>query len=298
MEPGGRWRELLDQRLAEAVADLGAVPGVRGLIVCGSIGRGQPWPLSDIDLVPIYAGSFEPAGEVKRRQALLIDWWASSGRAQTLDVGWLAFLARAFLDWPDRVRFDPLVVAARVRLWWRQALGARRDAAAALAEQDPARATSRLRDAAGALRLVLIEGWQEQSSSMGRVWTRFERMADRRRLRDLAGRLAVLADADPRTVAARVDLAPVWLRERIDLAAAARRLVGEDVTSDQNARDQLLAFATHVPRHRPDQAGPWMAGEPEPDLPAGLAELDQLMAEVARLLAGLGPDLLGPEPGT
>jgi hypothetical protein len=341
MEPGGRWRELLDQRLAEAVADLGAVPGVRGLIVCGSIGRGQPWPLSDIDLVPIYAGSFEPAGEVKRRQALLIDWWASSGRAQTLDVGWLAFtdrevleataggpaeaaarmpdlrwlhgtdkayggraaadpdgLARAFLDWLDRVRFDPLVVAARVRLWWRQALDARRDAAAALAEQDPARATSRLRDAAGALRLVLIEGWQEQSSSMGRVWTRFERMADRRGLRDLAGRLAVLADADPRTVAARVDLAPVWLRERIDLAAAARRLVGEDVTSDQNARDQLLAFATHVPRHRPDQAGPWMAGEPEPDLPAGLAELDQLMAEVARLLAGLGPDLLGPEPGT
>jgi hypothetical protein len=41
-----------------------------------------------------------------------------------------------------------------------------------------------------------------------------------------------------------------------------------------------------------------MAGGPEPDLPAGLAELDQLMAEVARLLAGLGPDLLGPEPGT
>jgi hypothetical protein len=56
MEPGGRWRELLDQRLAEAVADLGAVPGVRGLIVCGSIGRGRPRPLSDIDLVPIYAG--------------------------------------------------------------------------------------------------------------------------------------------------------------------------------------------------------------------------------------------------
>ena len=98
MEPSERWRELLDQRLAEAVADLGAVPGVRGLIVCGSIGRGQPWPLSDIDLVPIYAGSFEPAGEVKRRQALLIDWWASSGRAQTLDVGWLAFTDREVLE--------------------------------------------------------------------------------------------------------------------------------------------------------------------------------------------------------
>jgi hypothetical protein len=338
MEPSGRWRELLDQRLAEAVADLGAVPGVRGLIVCGSIGRGRPWPLSDIDLVPIYAGSFEPAGEVERRHALLIDWWASSGRAQTLDVGWLAFtdgevleavgggpaeaaarmpdlrwlhgtdkayggraaadpdgLARAFLDWLDRVRFDPLVVAARVRLWWRQALDARRDAVA-LAEQDPARAASGLRDAAGALRLVLIEGWQEQSSSMGRAWTRFERMADRRGLRDLAGRLAVLADADPRTVAARADLAPVWLRERIDLAAAARQLIGEDVTPDQNARDQLLAFAIHVPRHRPDQAGPWMAGEPEGDLPTRLVELDRLMTEVTRLLPDLGPDPAGPDP--
>ena len=59
------------------------------------------------------------------------------------------------------------------------------------------------------------------------------------------------------------------------------------MTPHQNARDQLLAFATHVARHRPDQAGPWMAGEPEPDLPASLAMLDQLMAEVARCLPEL-----------
>jgi hypothetical protein len=65
---------------------------------------------------------------------------------------------------------------------------------------------------------------------MGRDWTRFERMADRRGRRDLAERLAVLADADPQTVARRADLAPAWLRERIDLAAGARRLIGEDVT--------------------------------------------------------------------
>jgi hypothetical protein len=181
MDPSRRWRELLDERLAEAVAELGRVQGVRGLIVGGSLGRGDPWPLSDIDLVPIYADSagspdpaaeagrqappVEPAREVGWRQALLVDWWAASGRAQTLDVGWLAFtdrevleavdsgpveaaarmpdrrwlhgtdkacggraavdpdgLARAFVDWVNRVRFDPLAVAARARLWWRQAL--------------------------------------------------------------------------------------------------------------------------------------------------------------------------------
>lgn len=267
-----------------------------------------------------------PALEVERRHGLLVDWWAASGRAQTLDVGWLAFtdrevleavdigpveaaarmpdrrwlhgtdkayggraaadpdgLAQTFVDWVNRVRFDPPVVAVRTRLWWQQALDARRDTVAAMAEQDPARATSRLREAAGALRLALIEGWGEQSSSMGRDWTRFERMAGRRGRRDLAGRLAALADADPQTVARRADLAPAWLRERIDLAASARRLVGEDVTPAQNARDQLLAFATHV-AHRPDQAGPWMAGGPEPDLPASLATLDRLMAEVAGCL--------------
>jgi hypothetical protein len=169
MDPSRRWRELLDERLAEAVAELGRVQGVRGLIVGGSLGRGDPWPLSDIDLVPIYAdsaGSPDPAREVGRRQALL-------------------------------------------------------------------------------------------------------------------------ADADPQTLARRADLAPAWLRERIDLAAGARRLIGEDVTPAQNARDQLLAFATHVARHRPDQAGPWMVGEPEPDLPASLARLDRLMAEVARCLPEL-----------
>jgi hypothetical protein len=263
MQASGRWRELLDQRLGEAVADLGTVPGVRGLIVGGSLGRGQPWPLSDIDLVPVYAEGFEPTAEVKRRHAALIDWWASSGRAQTLDVGWLAFsdgevaaasgcgpaeaaawmadrrwlhgvdkafggraatdpdgLARMFLEWIDEVRFDPLVVAARVGLWRREATVGRRDAEAAWREGDATLAT------------------------------------------------------------ARAELAPVWLRERIDLAAAARRLVGEQVTPEQNARDQLVAYATHVPRHRPDQAGPWMAGAPERDLPARLAKLDRLMAEV------------------
>jgi hypothetical protein len=43
MMPTDRWRQLLQERLAEAVTVLGAVPGVHGLIVGGSMGSGEPW---------------------------------------------------------------------------------------------------------------------------------------------------------------------------------------------------------------------------------------------------------------
>jgi predicted nucleotidyltransferase len=320
MEPTRRWRELLQERLDEAIAVLGAVPGVRGLIIGGSMGRGDPWPLSDIDLLPVYATSLEPAREVQQRHAALIDWWAASGRAQTLDVGWLAFtddeiraavlagpaeaaarmtdrrwfhgidkafggraaadpsgLAQTFLDWVTAIRFDPLVVAARVRQWWQQALTSQRTALAAVADQDPSQATYLLREAARALRLVLVEGWGERLGSMGREWTRFERLAGQRGAQVLAARVAALAGADPGDAARRAELAPAWLKERIELAAAARRLIGEQVTPQENARDQLAAFSVHVARHRPDLAGPW-TGSPDPALAERLAELEQVMA--------------------
>jgi hypothetical protein len=77
--------------------------------------------------------------------------------------------------------------------------------------------------------------------------------------------------------------APVWLRERIDLAAAARRWVGEPVSAEQNARDQLLAFSVHVARRRPDLAGPWTEPPaPGPDMGERLAELDRLATVIDR----------------
>jgi hypothetical protein len=50
--------------------------------------------MSDIDLVPVYDDSVDPAAsaaELDLRRAALVEWWADSGRAQVLDVGWLAF---------------------------------------------------------------------------------------------------------------------------------------------------------------------------------------------------------------
>lgn len=114
--------------------------------------------------------------------------------------------------------------------------------------------------------------------SMGREWTRFERMAQLHSATALAAQITDLCDGSPTDVARRAELAPVWPKERIDLALAARRLVGEHVTVEQNARDQLLAFATHVVRRRPDLAGPWIDGTSIRDLGGALAELEAIMA--------------------
>ena len=275
MKPTDRWRQLLDERLHEAITVLGQTPGVHGLIVAGSVGRGEPWPMSDIDLLPVYDDSTDPAESAARldqRRTTLIDWWAASGRAQTLDVGWLAFttteirdavaagpddaatritdprwfhgidkaygghaadpgdeLSAAFAAWIAAARFHPAVVTARIDIWRRQATDALAEAARVRTD-DPATATHLLRVSARALRLVLIERWGERLGSLGREWTRFERMAERRGHLLLAARIAGVAAADPATAEQRAELAPPWLRERIDLSYAARIAVGEDVS--------------------------------------------------------------------
>ena len=298
------------------------MPGVRGLVLAGSIGRGEPWPLSDIDMLPISAEGIDTEAQIAHRQASLVDWWAASARAQTLDVGWLRFtdqevtqaiglkpaeaaqlmsdrrwlhgtdkayggrgaadpdgLAEAFAQWATKIRFEPLVVAARVKQWKTQVVDARERAIQAISCNNPVEATLGIREAARALRLVLLESWGERLGSMGREWTRFERMASAHGARHIASQLAALADAQPEDALRRARSAPAWLQERIDLAYAGRMAIGETVTPEQNARDQLAAFAVHVPKRTVQPWGAWMI-LPADNLEERLATLDMLITMI------------------
>jgi hypothetical protein len=112
------------------------------------------------------------------------------------------------------MRFEPLVVAARVQQWVAQVHAARAEVVQFSARGDAVHATLALRTAARALRLALVEGWSERLGSMGREWTIFERMARRYGAEDMAYQLALLADALPAHALERAAEAPVWLQER------------------------------------------------------------------------------------
>jgi hypothetical protein len=87
------WRELLEERARDARDALAAVDGVAGLVLAGSVGRGEPWPLSDIDVLPIYEDEKRGAAvaAVEAARVALIDGWAPEGWATCVDVGRLHF---------------------------------------------------------------------------------------------------------------------------------------------------------------------------------------------------------------
>ncbi len=74
-----------------------------------------------------------------------------------------------------------------------------------------------MRESARALRMILIERWGQRLGSLGREWTRFERMAQQYGQEPLAARIAAVAGADTATALQRGSLAPIWLQERIEL---------------------------------------------------------------------------------
>ncbi|MGH2559916.1 MAG: nucleotidyltransferase domain-containing protein [Thermomicrobiales bacterium] len=110
------WKAILARRADQAVAALAAVDGVHGIVLAGSMGRGEPWPLSDIDLLPIYDdGKSEEAGrEIERLRLALLAQWVHEGWWTGLDVGRLVFgrdevtrtLLSDLVDVTDRFRDD------------------------------------------------------------------------------------------------------------------------------------------------------------------------------------------------
>jgi hypothetical protein len=87
------WRAIMANRIDEATSRIAAIVGVRGLILAGSNGLGQPWPLSDIDMIPIYADerAEQAIAQVEARRLTILDEWSTQGWRTGLDVGRLHF---------------------------------------------------------------------------------------------------------------------------------------------------------------------------------------------------------------
>ena len=70
--------------------------GVVAIVVAGSLGRGEPWPLSDIDIVPIYAEGEETdsSRELSSRAEELESAWEAEGIRTDVDVGNIWFTDR------------------------------------------------------------------------------------------------------------------------------------------------------------------------------------------------------------
>ncbi len=289
------WRELLDARADEAVAALLALDCVEDVVVGGSLGRGDPWPLSDIDLIGIVRGDVQGALEtIVPVRDELIGWWASSGRAQSLDIGWICFTATEAQSVVDAGSDGLLAALAEAR--WLHGTdklagghGALSDGVgsdlAALATETRfwpevrevrrefwmARATTAINDAQEALAAGDDVRAAERAAAIGSLavallesWGEREggmaRFATRfERIAAARGHadLALVAGSSPGEVCERATDLPPLLQLRVELAFEARSTIGEAVTWDQNLRDQVLAFQTLAPRRKSVQVGSW-----------------------------------------
>ncbi len=87
------WRSILEHRVTRVGHELASVDGLTGAVLAGSVGRGAPWPLSDIDLVLISAVGWEDevraaVNDIRRR---LIPGWIAEGWWTGIDAGRLLF---------------------------------------------------------------------------------------------------------------------------------------------------------------------------------------------------------------
>jgi len=185
-------------------------------------------------------------------------------------------VAQAFLDWSSRMRFDPGVVGHRINSWFDQAVQATQRAEQLLDAGDVTGAWINVRRAGGALSEVATERWGQRAGSLGRYWSHFEARAQRHGDPATADRIMEAVHAHPRCVLPMLESIPEWLKDRIALSYSARRLVGEAVTSAQNARDNVLAYAMLYRGRFPSAQQVWMRAEDGADARASIRELTAL----------------------
>lgn len=293
--PIHRWRDILADRAEESAAAVLELEGVVDVIIGGSVGRGDPWPYSDIDLVPVVSelGDHERAFRNVRRQ--LGELWTASGWTHVVDVGSLMITtseADLFVNDPGRLPAllgDPRLLhstdkivrgrgkspggpgAALVAL----ATAARCDVEVRRARFDQwmsiihrrlagarqALTANQFEDAVvtaqvgGPLAAAVLEAWSEQEGSMTKFATRFERLAAVHGRADLAVDIAAVARSAADDVAREITALPAWLESRVELSYLGRRDAGEDVSEIQNRRDQVLLF---LGRHGLPTVGEWL----------------------------------------
>ncbi|GIP39315.1 hypothetical protein J31TS4_25950 [Paenibacillus sp. J31TS4] len=298
-----QWKDILASRAEEAVQALSEIDGVEGLILGGSIGRGETWPLSDVDLIPILSTPEANAciGPIRSR---LAEQWEREGWSTTLDAGTLYVTrqeveqalsgpavealaetrlyhildkgvggqapydpygdAERVLGWIRSVRFLPEVVTYRVNQ--------QRDRIAVLfAQLDHELAAEKLGEANRTLytlpeviRTFCMEGWGLRDVSWTRLGTRFERAAAEKGLAKLADDLNEIANLSDARVRERMEAAPGQIRQRHARSYASRLLIGEPVTQVQDARDVLRVFAKYEYRKLDGPPYPeWLGAETE-----------------------------------
>ncbi|WP_150461815.1 nucleotidyltransferase domain-containing protein [Nesterenkonia ebinurensis] len=297
------WQERASRRTDEAVRAMSQVPGVIAVIVGGSMGRDEHWPLSDIDLMVVSAE--HPVAEVAARVDMcayqMSEMWGTSGIYTAVDAGKITFdlaeaesvstgsptdsatalsdprvfhgidkmfggyaaydphgVGHALLDWSARHRFTEPVVAGRTSHWLSSAHAAA-ESSERLASSDPTAAWNLIRRAGTALAEAALEKRRLRTGSLGRFWTRFEHLLEEHDASPLAEGLTSACHA--RADQELSERMPEWLTSRIELSLAARVLVGESVTAEQNARDVVLAYTglyrTRFPRATDEWLRPW-----------------------------------------
>jgi hypothetical protein len=289
------WRSILSERVSKVVHAFSNIDGVRGLILGGSLGSGEPWALSDIDIIPIYnnAKNFEQArSNIANTRLAFIELWESEGWRTALDVGTLAFtepevlvglqasaldiladdrwfhcldkgyqsravydptgLATKLARWFTSHRFEPEIIEFRLKQHQIKTEYHIQELLQEIERRNISKANQALNNAIGSLKTFLLEKWGERDNSFARFGTRFERSAKRRGHEHLVTLLNDLSNLNGEQVLERMALAPDWIQKRHERSLQARKLIGEEVTKIQDARDVLRVFFRYELKEQAD----------------------------------------------